>query len=58
MGTYMLSGVSLTPQILLLDSRGQLFAELSESVVVREGYEKQFEALKTLGETLTLERLQ
>ena len=56
--SYLLSGVDLTPQILLLDRQGRLFAHLSDSILVREGYEKQFETLKVLGESLTLERLQ
>ena len=54
----LLSGVDLTPEILLLDSKGELFAQLSGSILVREGYEKQFEPLKVLGESLTLELLQ
>ena len=56
--SYLLSGVDLTPEILLLDRQGRLFAHLSDSILVREGYEKQFETLKVLGESLTLERLQ
>ncbi len=56
--SYLLSGVDLTPEILLLDKQGRLFAHLSDSILVREGYEKQFETLKVLGESLTLERLQ
>jgi Amidohydrolase family len=55
---YLLSGVDLTPEILLLDQHGRLFAHLSGSILVREGYEKQYQALKVLGESLTLERLQ
>ena len=55
---YLLSGVDLTPEILLLDKQGRLFAHLSGSILVREGYEKQYEALKVLGESLTLELLQ
>ena len=56
--SYLLSGVDLTPEILLLDGQGRLFANLSGSIVVREGYEKQYETLKLLGESLTLELLQ
>ena len=56
--SYLLSGVDLTPEILLVDRQGRLFAHLSDSILVREGYEKQFETLKVLGESLTLERLQ
>ncbi len=37
------------PEILLLDEQGRLFAHLSDSILVREGYEKQFETLKVLG---------
>lgn len=55
---YLLSGVDLTPEILLLDGQGRLFAHLSGEIVVREGYEKQYASLKLLGESLTLELLQ
>jgi hypothetical protein len=55
---YALSGVDLNPQFLLLDSRGRLFATMSErSVVVREGFEKEFQTLQDLDEDLTLELL-
>ena len=55
---YLLSGIDLTPEILLIDAHGRLFANLSDSLLVREGYEKQSETLKALGRALTLERLQ
>lgn len=55
---YLLRGVQITPEILLLDAEGRLFADLSSDIVVRQGFEKQYEALKVLGESLTLERLQ
>jgi Amidohydrolase family len=55
---YLLSGIDLTPEILLMDAQGRLFGNLSDSMMVREGYEKQSEALKQLGTSLTLERLQ
>jgi hypothetical protein len=58
LGSYLLSGVDLAPEILLLDRQGRLFAHLSGSILVREGYEKQYQALKLLGESLTLELLQ
>jgi len=55
---YALSGIDLNPQFLLLDSSGRLFATMSErSVVVREGFEKDFQALVDLDEDLTLELL-
>jgi Amidohydrolase family len=55
---YMLSGIELTPEILLMDRQGKLFAQLSGEIIVRQGFETQYEALKNLGESLTLERLQ
>ena len=55
---YALSGIGLTPQFLLLDSNGRLFATMSEgSVVVRQGFEKDFQALQDLDESLTLDLL-
>jgi hypothetical protein len=55
---YVLTGVELTPQFLLLDADGRLFAVLSGgSLVVREGFEPQFEALRDLEESLTAELL-
>jgi hypothetical protein len=55
---YVLSGVELTPELLLLDANGRLFAQLDNELVVREGYEGQSRALTELAEQLTLERLQ
>lgn len=55
---WLLSGVDLTPELLLVDKQGGLFARLSDSVLVREGYGKQYEQLKLLGTSLTLELLQ
>jgi Amidohydrolase family len=55
---YMLAGVDLVPQFLLLDRNGKLFAELGHSVTMREGFEKQFAFLRDLGEQLSLEKLQ
>jgi hypothetical protein len=55
---YLLSGVELTPQLLLADAQGRLFASMSESLVVREAYEKQYEQLKMLAQSLTLELMQ
>ena len=54
---FMVSGVQLTPQFLLLDSHQVLFAVLSDSIVVREGFEKNYQALKDLEESLTFEVL-
>jgi hypothetical protein len=54
---YILSGVELTPEVLLLDDKGHLFAVLSDSLLVREGYENQYQALTELGENLTIEVL-
>jgi hypothetical protein len=58
LNAYLLSGIDLTPEILLMDQQGQLFAQLSGEIVVRQGFETQYEVLKNLGEALTLERLQ
>lgn len=58
LGAYVLSGVDLTPELLLLDTQHHLFAHLSGELLVREGYERQYMHLKALGESLTLERLQ
>ena len=54
----LLSGIDLTPEILLFDSQGRLFAHLSGTIMVREGYEKHFQELELLGESLTLGMLQ
>ena len=54
---YVLTGVELTPQFVLLDAQGRLFAVLSGTVVVREGFEKEFKALRALGESLTVDLL-
>jgi hypothetical protein len=55
---YMLSGVDLTPEIVLMDKQGRLFADLSGSILVREGYEKAYGDLTRLNATLTTERLE
>jgi hypothetical protein len=55
---YVLSGIGLTPQFLLVDSHARLFAVMSEgSVVVREGFEHEYQGLLDLDESLTLELL-
>lgn len=55
---YVLSGIGLTPQFLLLDSHARLYAVMSEgSVVVRQGFEHEYKALQDLDEDLTLELL-
>lgn len=54
---YYLSGIELTPQLLLLDRKGALFAVLADDVVVRQGFEKDYAALRALGEELDLDRL-
>jgi hypothetical protein len=58
LNAYLLSGIQLTPEILLMNQQGQLFAQLSGEILVRQGFETQYETLKNLGEALTLERLQ
>lgn len=54
---YVLRGVDLRPELLLLDPERHLFAVLADSLLVREGYERQQQALKDLGEKLTIELL-
>jgi hypothetical protein len=55
---YMLAGIDMVPEFLLLDKQGKLFAKLGGSLTVREGYESSFKALRALGEQLSLEKLQ
>ena len=46
---YDLTGIDLTPRVLLLDAKGELFAEVEpSSVVVRKGYEGEQERLRKL----------
>jgi imidazolonepropionase-like amidohydrolase len=46
---YTLSGINLTPETILLDEEGQLFASLSPSrIMVRKGYEGEQERLRGL----------
>lgn len=46
---YDLGGIATTPDTVLLDANGQLFASVSPTfVIVREGYEDETERLKTL----------
>lgn len=55
---WFLTGIDLDPEILLLDKQGHLFADLTDGVLVRAGYEGEYSTLLALGEALTLERLQ
>jgi len=55
---WLLSGISLTPELILMDEQNQLFAQLAGEMVVREGFEDQYETLQALEQSLTLERLQ
>jgi imidazolonepropionase-like amidohydrolase len=57
LNAYFLTGIDLEPVILLLDKRGEIVAEPSGGPLVREGLEKDYDQLLTLGTTLTLERL-
>jgi hypothetical protein len=57
LNAYFLSGITLTPQLLLMDSRQRLFAQVSDTLLVRAGYEDQAQALQTIGESLTVQRL-
>ncbi len=57
--TYMLSGLDLNPDYVLLDSRNQLFAYASSGlVVVREGYENEATRLRKLAADLGAARLE
>jgi imidazolonepropionase-like amidohydrolase len=54
---YTLSGIDLTPETMLLDSDGKLFAAVSPtSIVVREGYEGEEVRLRKLAADWTTER--
>lgn len=54
---YAISGIDLSPEMFLLDAKGQLFATLdSDGGTVREGYEAQVPALNELGNRLTAAR--
>jgi hypothetical protein len=56
LNAYVLSGIELTPAIVLLDRTDHLFAVLGgEPIVVRAGYESHSEELRALGESLTRE---
>lgn len=55
---YILSGIDMTPDVILLDPQGHLFATVSPDLVVRKGYEGEAAKLVALGEDLSLERLQ
>ncbi|GIL41658.1 amidohydrolase family protein [Roseiterribacter gracilis] len=55
---YMLAGIDMVPEFLLLDKQGKLFAKLGGSLAVREGFEDSFKSLRSLGEQLSLEKLQ
>jgi imidazolonepropionase-like amidohydrolase len=54
---FFLSGITLTPQLLLMDRQQRLFAQVGDTLLVRAGYEDQAEALQKIGETLTVQRL-
>jgi hypothetical protein len=54
---YVISGVGLTPQFVLMDSKGRLFAVLEDTPLVRAGYEKDFQQLRDLEDRLTFELL-
>jgi hypothetical protein len=54
---YDLSGINLTPDMILLDARGELFAVVNPSVViVRAGYEGEEQRLRGLAARWTTER--
>jgi imidazolonepropionase-like amidohydrolase len=55
---YALGGASLTPDYVLLDARGHLFAVISPAfIVVRGGYEKEDARLRTLAAAMSSDRL-
>lgn len=54
---YDLSGIDLSPSTILLDAAGELFAEVSPSVViVRKGYEAESERLAAMAAQWTTDR--
>lgn len=54
---YEIGGIDLVPETVLLDSRGQLFAEVSpNSIIVREGYEAEQERLRGLAAQWSTDR--
>jgi hypothetical protein len=53
---YAISGIDLSPEMILLDSKGALFATLGGEVAVREGQEAQVPALAELATRLTGDR--
>ncbi|HKD23949.1 MAG TPA: amidohydrolase family protein [Rhizomicrobium sp.] len=56
---YVLTGIDLEPEILLLDKHGRIVAEPSagEGMLVLEGHEKDYSEFLSLGNALTVERL-
>lgn len=57
LSAYFVSGISLNPRLLLMDKEQHLFAEVSDTLLVRAGYEDQAQALQRIGEQLTVARL-
>lgn len=59
LNAYVLTGIDLDPDILLLDKSGKLFAlpNSGEGTLVREGYEKTYSELLDLATRLNVERL-
>lgn len=55
---YFLSGIGLTPDLLLMDRQQRMFARIGDTLVVRAGYEKDGKALQKIGDELAIERLQ
>lgn len=54
---YSISGIDLSPEMFLLDGKGELFATLaSDGATVREGFEAEVPALNELGTRLTATR--
>lgn len=49
---YALSGVTLTPKFIALDSKNELFAVLDDGLLVRASHEQHYEELRRLTETL------
>ena len=55
---FLLAGVERSPQVVLLDKKGELFAVLDDSLLVLAGHESDYAELRKLGESLQLHRLQ
>jgi hypothetical protein len=55
---YLLAGINLKPDIVLLDRGGRLFAVLAQEMTIRAGYEMYYGELMSLADELGLKRLE